>query len=360
MPLSCKAVAVLMLGSLASAAISMQGRALAAEAGACSSDQRASYVCDVQNVEDLVAIRNSPWVLAGRITDPPTEGGFYLIDARNASARPLTPNFSSPRAEDFSDCPGALGADQFAAHGIGIRYGSGSKHEVYAVNHNARESIEIFDLDMSSTEPKLTWKGCVVVPPEVMPNSVAPLPEGGMVVTSFGIRTDPETYQKAMKGGISGLVMRWSPQSGWSEIPGTRFSANNGIAVSNDGKRLFVTGWGDRKLHVISLDVTPHTHRAIDLGAMHPDNIRTTEEGKLLITGQTGTPAEIFACTREPSCEVGFKVLSVDPASLAVETLLDEPGSAAFGGASTAILVGEEAWVGTFNGSRVARYRLER
>lgn len=330
----------------------------AATASDCPSDERAAYICDVRNVEDLIAIRDTSWVLAGRLTEPPTEGGFYLIDVSNGAASPAEPNYKGPKAPIYAECPGAPGKDEFAAHGVAIRYGAGSKHELYAVNHNARHSIEIFDLDVSATRPELTWKGCVVVPPAVMPNSVAPLPSGGFVVTSFGIRTDAQTYQKAMVGGTSGFVAKWAPGAGWSEVPGTQFSANNGIAVSEDGKRLFVTGWGDSKLHVISLGEIPYTHQALELGAVHPDNIRDTADGRLLITGQAATPAEILACATRQSCEVGFKVIAVDPVSLSIDALLDEPGSRTFGGASAAILVGDELWVGTFSGSRIARYRL--
>ncbi|GFE83630.1 hypothetical protein GCM10011487_56300 [Steroidobacter agaridevorans] len=337
---------------------SLTGAASAAGVSDCPSDERATYVCNVRNAEDLVAIRDSAWVIAGRLTDPPTQGGFYLIDASSGAASPVAPDFKGPKASIYSECPGAPGKDEFAAHGIAIRYGAGSKHELYAVNHNGRESIEIFDLDMSARRPALIWKGCVLVPPAVMPNSVAPVPSGGFVVTSFGIRTDAQTYQKAMAGGISGFVAKWAPGAGWSEVAGTQFSANNGVAVSEDGKRLFVTGWGDRKLHVISLGEIPYTHQAVELGALHPDNIRATPDGRLLIAGQAATPAEIFACTSLPTCEVGFKVLAVDPRSLSVEPLLDESGSRAFGGASAAIMVGNEVWVGTFSGSRIARYRL--
>ncbi len=326
----------------------------------CASDQRASYICGVRNVEDLVAIRNTSWVIAGRLTDPPTQGGFYLIDVNSGAASPAAPDFNGPKAPIYSDCPGAPGSDEFAAHGLALRYGAGSKHELYAVNHNGRESIEIFDLDVSTKQPTLTWKGCVVVPPAVMPNSVAPVPGGAFVVTSFGIRTDPQTYQKAMVGGISGFVAKWTPGAGWSEVPGTQLSATNGIAVSEDGKRLFVTGWGDSKLHVISLGEIPYTYQSVALGAVHPDNIRATADGRLLITGQAATPAEIFACTNVPSCTVGFKVIAVDPVSLSVQPLLEDSGSSTFGGASAAILIGNELWVGTFNGSRIARYRLPR
>jgi hypothetical protein len=347
--------ATLIVGSLTIASCAPAG---AAKSSSCSADGRATYICDVQNVEDLVAIRNTSWVLAGRITKPPTNGGFYLIDTKTAATRPAAPNFQGAKAPMYSGCPGAPGKDEFAAHGIGVRYAAGSVHEVYAVNHNGRESVEIFDLDVGGKVPALTWKGCVVMPPAIMPNSVAPLQGGGFVVTSFGIRTDAQTYQKAMAGGISGLVAQWSPGIGWSEVPGTQFSANNGIAVSGDGKRLFVTGWGDHKLHVISLGEIPYTHQAVDLGAMHPDNIRETADGKLLITGQVGRPTEIFACSSNPGCGVGFQVISVDPLSLQRETLLDESGSPAFGAASSAIQVDNELWVSPFSGSRIARYRV--
>ncbi|MBM0107821.1 hypothetical protein JM946_24060 [Steroidobacter sp. S1-65] len=343
--------------------ISLTGAALpsnAADVSDCPSDERAAYICNVRNAEDLVAVRDTAWVIAGRVTDPPTQGGFYLIDARSGAASPMAPDFRGATAPIYSECPGAPGKDEFAAHGIAIRYGTGSKHELYAVNHNGRESVEIFDLDVSGERPELIWKGCVVVPRAVMPNSVAPVSGGGFMVTSFGIRTDPETYQKALAGGISGFVAKWAPGQGWSEVPGTQFSANNGVALSEDGKRLFVTGWGDRKLHVVSLGEMPYTHQAVELGAVHPDNIRATDDGRLLIAGQAAMPADIFACTKLPTCEVGFKVIAVDPRSLSVEPLLDEPGSRSFGGASAAILVGNEIWVGTFNGSRIARYPLRK
>lgn len=353
---SSSAAALILMCSLAGAAFLSN----AARTSDCQADERASYICDVRNVEDLVAIRNTSWVLAGRLTDPPTEGGFYLIDVRTGAARPAVPNFKQPQAAIYSECPGAPGKDEFAAHGLAIRYGTGPKHELYAVNHNGRHSIEIFDLDVSASQPALIWKGCVVVPAAVMPNSVAPLSAGGFVVTSFGIRTDPQTYQKAMVGGVSGFVARWAPGAGWSEVPGTQFSADNGVAVSEDGKRMFVTGWGDSKLHVITLDDIPYTHQVLDLGAIHPDNIRAVDDGTLLIAGQAAAPAEILACVDRPSCEVGFKVIAVDPVSLSIRPLLDEPGSAAFGGASAAIQVGNELWLGTFSGSRIARYPLRK
>ena len=336
------------------------GLSLAADApsNACQADGRASYICGLRNAEDLIHIQNTSWVLAGQLGPPPTDGGAYFIDIQDGTVRKAEPNFSSSVAAPYTACPGAPRPETFAAHGLGIRYGTARVHEVFAVNHNERESIEIFALDVSKAPPRLTWKGCVIAPPAMSPNSVAPLPDGGFVATSFGIRTDPKTYEKALAGETSGFVAEWSPGTGWSEVPGTLLAANNGIAVSNDGKQLFVTTWGDGKLHIFSRGEIPHAHRTIDLSGLRPDNIRVLADGKLLIASQAAESSAVFACSRQPVCTVGFTVLRFDPHTLALEQLLDEPGSPVFGGASAAIIVGEEIWVGTFRGDRVARYKL--
>ncbi|MET0535068.1 MAG: hypothetical protein ABW171_12655 [Steroidobacter sp.] len=329
-----------------------------AKAGACKADGRASYICNVKNVEDLIHIRDTSWVLAGQIGTPPTDGGAYFINIKDGSVRKAAPDFSRARAEIYAACPGAPRAEAFSAHGLGIRYGTAGVHEVFAVSHNERESIEVFDLDVSKPTPSLTWKGCVVVPAAMNPNSVAPLPDGGFVATSFGIKTDPATYQKAATGGISGFVAEWSPARGWSEVPGTQLVANNGVGVSPDGKKIFITTWGDGKLHVISRGEIPYSWQSIGLPEVHPDNLRVLDDGKILIAGQVGSPQEIFTCSQQPVCTVGFKVVRVDLATAAAETLLDEPSNPVFGGASGAIIVGDEIWVGTFRGNRVARYKL--
>jgi hypothetical protein len=326
----------------------------------CAADARASYICGVQNAEDLVLIKNTSWVLTGRLTKPPAGSGIYLINAKSRAVVDVRPDIKSAAAAAYSACPGAPAPDRFAAHGIGIRYGEGQRHEVLAINHIDRESVEVFDLDVSTPTPTLRWKGCVVVPAAVSPNSVAPLADGGFAVTSFGIRTDPKTYEKMAAGGVSGFVAEWSPRTGWSEVPGSLMAATNGIAASPDSKRLFVTGWVDSTLHILSRGQIPHTHETVALGGGRPDNIRDTTDGGLLITLQSGSVADVFNCTRDPVCRVGFKVLRYDPATAQLETLLDEPANPVFGGASSAVVIGNELWVGTFQGNRIARYKLTR
>lgn len=335
---------------------SVQGGA--AESKSCAADAHASYICGVQNVEDLVLIENTHWVLGGRLGKPPVGGGLYLIDSRSGAVTDFQANMQGTATAAYSACPGAPKPGRFAAHGINIRYGKGQQHELLAINHVDRESIEIFDLDVSKPTPTLRWKGCVIVPASVSPNSVAPVADGGFAVTSFGIRTDAKTYEKMATGEVSGFVAEWSPRAGWREVPGSLMAATNGIAVSPDSKHLFVTGWADSTLRILSRGEIPHTHETVALGGGRPDNIRDTPDGKLLITLQSGSVLDVFNCTSDPVCLVGFKVLRYDPASKKLETLLDEPKNPVFGGASAAIIVGNELWVGTFQGDRIARYKL--
>ena len=71
---------------------------------------------------------------------------------------------------------------------------------LYVVNHGGRESIEIFTLDPKGAEPAVTWNGCAVMPSHTWPNSVAPLPDGGMVVTDMFDPKDPKAPDKMAAG----------------------------------------------------------------------------------------------------------------------------------------------------------------
>ena len=165
---------------------------------------------------------------------------------------------------------------------------------------------------------------------------------------------------KITAGQPSGFVTEWSPSSGWAEVPGTDFSGDNGIVASADGTTLFIAGWGDRTLHIVSRGKVPPTHRAVLLPGFHPDNIRNGPDGSLLIAGQAADPKAILGCISAPSCTVDSKVVKFDPKTLGIETLVEEPGNPDFGGTAGAIIVGDEVWLGPFRGNRIARVKLKR
>lgn len=327
----------------------------------CENDGDVSYICDVINVEDLIHIEGTNWVLAGSLPERgQTAGGFYLMDSASEFFTDLVPDFSAQVAPEYAACPGSPDPTRFLVHGINIKFSTSGVHDLYVVNHGERESVEIFKLDSRSELPTLTWNGCVIAPEEASLNSVAFLPSGGFATTSITTRTDPDSFSKLIAGQPSGFVLEWTPQMGWMRVPNSAFSGNNGIEVSKDGNALYVAGWADNSLHII--DRKTHTVESIDLGELQPDNIRYAADGSILIAGQVvDNKQAIFDCIRSDAavCAFDYQVAKFNPATMELKTVVDERATEHFGGATTGVQLGDEIWVGTFRGNRVARVPLK-
>lgn len=324
-----------------------------ASAQDCPPDGAIRYLCNLPSVEDLVPIPGTKLLLAGQIAP----GGFFLIDTRTATARLVAPDFTSAAAAPYSACPGAPDPLKFASHGITLRDRRDGPDELYVVNHAGRESIEVFDVDVAGAAPRVSWKGCMLVPDSVSANGITHLPGGAVAVTSFGIRGDPGSFARMLEGKPAGMVVEWHPGTGWSRLPATEFVGDNGIAASADGNTLFVASWGDRTIRVVPRPGSKATPRSIALGDLHADNIHLGLDGKLIAAGQVGDAKVILDCarSREPICPMPYRVVEIDPVSGAVRIVFDAPGTPRFGGASVAAVVDGTVWIGTFRGTRVAR-----
>jgi hypothetical protein len=86
----------------------------------------------------------------------------------------------------------------------------------------------------------------------------------------------------------------------------------------------------------------------------HPDNLNFAPDGSILAAGQSCVQA---TCEGRAST---VRVSRVDPQSLQVTPLIDHAETAAFGGATTAIQVGIDIWVGSFRADRVAIFPQQR
>ncbi len=70
-------------------------------------------------------------------------------------------------------------------------------------------------MDAGGAVPKLTWIGCAVLDDKkAWLNSLAPLPDGGLVVTSMYDPTDPQAFVSLGQGKNKGIVFEWQPASG--------------------------------------------------------------------------------------------------------------------------------------------------
>lgn len=319
---------------------------------ACAPEQGVTYVCGTQGAEDLLSLGSTGKILASGMSSQTTPGHMYLIDPVTQQISELVhaPNFT--QAHDmamFPTCPGPLNLAAFSVHGLSLAETAPGVFRVYTTSHGEREAIEVYELSTTGVEPALTWKGCVVLPANTFANSVAQLPDGGFVTTKM---MDPtQGFASIQPGAITGNVFEWHPGSEVVAVEGTELSGANGIDVSPDGMTIYVAAFGDRQIVKFDRSTMPMTKTTVSVD-ITPDNIRWGANGKLLTAGGNA-PAE--GC-QGPACATGWSVLEIDADTLAVTRLGGADQTAALQGVSTALQVGSDLWVGTFNDDRVGYF----
>jgi hypothetical protein len=295
----------------------------------------AGYVCGQQGPEDLVAV-GSDWAVASAFSG---SGGVTLIRLRDRMSYTAYPSDSATEqldTEAYPDCPSPPSTGAFTTHGVFVMPGRGPVYELFVVGHGARESIEVFEVDTSAAMPAITWIGCVIAPDPIGLNSVRGLPDGGFLTTNFNPRGTP--MQTMMDGTPNGELWEWHAESGWSEVPGSEASGANGLEISPDGQIIYIAAWGSQSFIRLSRGQTPPVREEIPLG-FRIDNIHWARDGRLIGAGQVGQD---------------WQVIMIDPESLEVESIYSQDDMPGFGGGTVALEVGDELWVGSFRGDRIA------
>ena len=322
-----------------------------ANAVECDALGHVKFVCGQAGPEDLVAVPRSPWVLAGGFAVG--NGSIRLVNTRDHTTTILFPTATPrvrPDTRTYASCPGPLeaAAKDISVHGLHLRPGKGSVHTLFAVHHGSRESIEMFELRADVQTPTLTWIGCVVAPDPIGLNAVVGLPDGGFITTNFRPRGDPNNREKMLAGEKNGELWEWHPSTGWKSLPGTEASGANGLELSEDGKTMYVGGWGDRTFLRISRGATPVSRDVVPL-RFRIDNLRWAPDGSLLGAGQGGAAPNGTSV-----------IVKINPKTLKVDELFTYPDNSTFGFGTVAIQVDQEIWVGAPRGDRIARFPVAR
>lgn len=294
------------------------------------------FICDLISPEDLAVVPGEAWVIA---SGNRAGGRIHLIEVAEKTARPLFPS-TPPRerldAATYPTCPGPIDPDEgdaFNAHGLYLDPGPGAVHTLYVVHHGHRESIEVFEVDARAT-PTLTWIGCAVASPPLRLNGVVALPGGGFAATSPG----------------TGDVWEWQTESGWARVPGSEDTAPNGLEVSSDGRWLYIAGWAEQKVTRLSRGQTPVQKEVIALD-FRPDNLRMSRDGSVIFAaGHSG-----LQTPRRPLEEFS-NVATIDPDTLEVRLIFQHPAMTGFVASTTAIQIGDEMWLGSHRGERIAYF----
>lgn len=326
-----------------------------AQSKSCSPSGGLNFICGVQNPEDLVVIPNSRWMLASGMAPG---SGLHLVDTTAKTVKNIYGTEASAQHDraKYPRCPGPLDSKDMVLHGLALRAARSGGYTLYAVNHGTRQSVEIWTLSTSGPTPKATWVGCLLMPDKMEANSVAAFSDGTVLATVLIM--PGKTYEDAFAGKNTGSVYMWKPGSADFEMmPGTELPANNGIETSADDKEFFVVSSTTKRIVAFSRTNPARVVRAAQLAEFAPDNVRLTTDNRLITAGMIdnepacGGPPKNAAGIR---CSRGYIAATVDPRTMAVTELGRGPANPSYTGVATAMRVGDELWLGSFNADRLA------
>ena len=331
----------------------------------CSPTAGLSFICGLQNPEDVVSVPGTRWLLTSGMAPG---AGLTIVDVTTRSARKLfAPGTAATRADRarFANCPGPLDAKQAVLHGLALRAAPGGRYTVYVTNHGGRESVEVFELSVGAgtAAPSATWIGCVLLPPKLSANSVTAFSDGTLLATVLIL--PGKTFEDAFAMRNTGIVLQWTPGAKtFVELKGTELVANNGIETSPDDREFYVASTTMRRIYAFSrAKPGGGPLRFAQLKDFGPDNVRWTSDNRLITAGLIDDEP---ACGGRPKneegirCPMGYAVATIDPKTMAVTEIARGPRTPAFTGTAMAAVVGNELWLGSFYANRVAYRPLKK
>jgi hypothetical protein len=325
---------------------------------ACEAAAGQTFICNVTNPEDLVLVPGTSSIISSGMAEG---AGFYLVNAQSGAMSTL-PFQSRHDAAAFPLCATPPSPQTFNSHGLNIRATGSGRARLNVVGHGAREAIEVFDVDANGQEPTLTWIGCVLMPEGLVGNSVASFADGGIVTTV--LFTSPDfTFADSVVGRPTGAVYEWRPgDSGFTKIEGSELAANNGIETSADGSEIYVVSSGLQTIVAFAHSNPTRQLRSSRPLPFTPDNVHMGPDGRLYTAGMAndvpecgGPPNAQHTIPILAACPRGTIAVALDPATLQDTVVVQTEITPLFSNATMALPVGDEYWIGTFSGNRIAR-----
>lgn len=347
-----KTFSLLLLVAAAGSAHAQQG---------CEAAGGLQFVCGLKNPEDLVLVPGTKWIISSGMAEG---AGFYLVDSDNGEWSTLT--FGARHDRTYANCPTPPSVQTLNTHGLHIRAAGAGRATLSVVGHGGREAIEIFDVDSTGAKPTLTWKGCVTMPEGLEANSVASTADGSLLATVLIM--PGKSFADSVAKRNTGAVYEWSPgKSGFELVQGSELPANNGIEVSADGSEFYVASSGFQTVVAFSRTNPTRQLRTTRPLPFTPDNVHMDENGRLLTAGMAndvpecgGPPGPQHDLGKLASCPRGTIAVSIDPRTMQDTVIVETPAIPSFSNATMVLTRGNDFWVGTFSGDRLARGALRR
>jgi len=308
-----------------------------------------NFVCGLKAPEDLVLVPNTRRLIASGMQ---AGGALSVIDTTAKTARPVTVTARADKTR-FPDCPGPLDMKQAILHGLSLRTLPNGGYRLYATNHGGRESVEAFEL--AANGASATWVGCVVMPDKLAANSVAAFRDGTILAT---VLTMPgKTFEDLFALRNTGAVFMWTPGSkSFRQLPGTELPGNNGIETSPDDREFYVAASGAKRIVAFSRMDPSKPLRYAQLKEFAPDNVRFVGS-RLVTAGMLDAEPSCGGAPKKPEdiqCPRGWVADAVDPKTMAITEIARGPVAKPYTGTATALQVGDDLWLSSFNTDRVA------
>jgi hypothetical protein len=320
---------------------------------ACGIHGDIAIYCGTRQPEDLELAPDGKFLIATQYIDQGRGGAAggvpVLFDLEKKTFSRMSQTVQADKSWGDSACTGPIG-EALVSDGSSLAKRRDGRWALYLVNHGGRQSIEMFELAPSAGSWALVWHGCEIAKHDY--NDVAILPDGGFVGTyPSGLATS--NNGRAIAGGPTGYVARWTPGGGESEVPGTRMRGPNGVVVSADGRYMYVNEFGARVVRKYDLEDGKETG-SVKVDFL-PDNLTWTKQGRLLVAGVKGARGECPEGSGR-SCIDGFGVAEIDPSRMEARTIFDSASAdPLISGVSVALEVEGSIYLGAFLGDRLVR-----
>ena len=327
----------------------------------CSEDSWLTAWCGYKNAEDLVATPDGRFLLATGFGGLPDSyiNEMMIIDLSTMDKEPVNVLLES---NSWGDPSCTRTSTDFSTHGMDLIERADGAKMVAVTNHLPKETIEFFELIQTDTRWNLVWRGCVESPlleegrRQPMFNDVALTADGGFYATEMYNAKTPfdELLDAGAAGKDSGQVWFWSSEEGFSALQGTSGGFPNGIVITPDESTLFVNYWFSGK--TIKFDLKSAQTLAVHTGG-RADNL-TLSNGSLWAAKHDMSLTDFFEkCPPETTnCFLPFSIHKFDSDLNELKTWSFE--SSTFGFATVATPVGENVWLGTAHGDRIASFKI--
>lgn len=354
-----KTVAAALFGPLVLAAgVGTPGISFAQATEDCAPVDGFEFICGVANIEQLISIDGTRWAIGSSAAGGAAElAPFYFLNLDSKEVTALDPA-SVKLAEDAAAYPGCPGPADFSnLQSLGVEYERiNGRDTLIVISHGGAFTIQVFELNLATALPEVTWIGCVLPPDEhFWPDAAAALPDGGFLVTSLFDPTDADVVGSLTSGKPYGALSEWHADTGWAEVyPGT-IAGPNGVILSKDYNILYVAAWSGKGVYRI--DRTTGDTQFVDL-AMTVDNLAWNEDGtKILAGGQTDSIEKAFSeCVPTPNlnCSINFAIYELDPTTLEKKAIFGPGMIGVMGGGTGALEDGDTLWITSYRSDRIA------